>query len=412
MPLRLSRSLLWLAVALGVAAPAALSEGEAKVSFHVSAESRPAGVNHVFVIEGAVNLPEGTHVQAELLYCKQTKSSPRVLKETGKELTTEEVTVDEGSQAVASGRFSFNLGLSTTPPYAGDYVLALRVPTERQPENAQRFLAEVGEVPEFRHPFTVGRLEELEGQRRSVADSIHADMVELYRLGNEGKERFQTLVKDEKSAADDFSRWQAGGWDARLGQVQARNQLRSDKDLYWLEYYGKRYINLLISDLRALAGVYRETLAARDPKSVELVASREQDFFDTFGMWMEYLQFPMPRDNAESRRQVEALRKLLQEFAAWFSQTAATSPPDPIRAHAETQEWQGRIVAAIAALTQTLPDFEFAPMAGLTRDSVRMMRDAHSATVDADATAGERTRQALTKLLQALQGVEDDLRVK
>lgn len=415
--MRACPSLLALALCLAWIAPGgrAFAEGDSRVQFHVQFENQPCGTSHAFVVEGQVNLPEGAVLRAEVFYQKQTKASPREERETGKTTVMEEVSLDDAKLTVSAGRFSATLGMTATPHYSGEYALSLLLAAEDQPDSVRRWLADVGEVPEFRVSKTVGDVQQLDAQRRAVSDSVRNDMIGIRRLADEARARFLPLLQQPEPTGNAFRDSLRPDWEDRLGQIVNRNEFRCEKDLYWIEYYGRRYIALLVSDLRAVVGRYCEVLdlPATERPAMEKVAEMEQNFTDTWLMWMEYLQFPLPKDTTAARQCIEEVREQIRGFAAWFDAASATPPADAAGAAAarsKVLQWQAQLLAGIARLTQSLPDFEFAPLTEFTRNITRTMRDAGLAVGAGDAAARDRVQQSLGVQVTTLQALEQALK--
>ncbi len=397
-----------LALFLGVALTLT-ARAEPKPAFEVQLEARKlADGKWVFRVEGTADLPAGTRVHADLLYAKQTKAPPRLQRE-GQATVTEEVHVEEGEEAVEGGRITFHLGFQSREPYSGDYEVILKVPADGQPDDVRSHLAERGEFPEQRISARIGDPQQLETQRREVAESVRTDMIELWTLEREARDRFESLLREAPPGGEAWARTVGGEWGKRLDQVQTRNQQRCPHDLYWVEYYGRRYVDLLGKDLRALAEQFRIVLDAPAAEPTADALARADTFEETFQMWMEYLQFPPPKDSSEGAQRLAALSAQLREFATWFEATAKAPAGDPAAARARIQEWQGKILAAIAALTQSLSDFDFAPVAALTRDTTRTLRDAAAAIATGDAEARRRVTEALQRSFVTLQEIEAQL---
>ncbi len=398
-----------LALVFAAAPPAAA--GESPIRCAVTAEVRRMGAqNWTFQIEGSINLPDNATLHLELLYLKQVKSPPRVAAQ-GTPFVIEEVTVDEATADVRSGRFSASMAFFPEEPFAGDYVAVVRVPLEAQIDAVAKFLAGVGEVPEHRHAFRHGSLEDLDRQRRTAADSVRTDMITLHRLQQEAQALFESAYARPEPGINEFVAALTSDWDPRYHEIQARNQLRPERDLFWVQWYGRRYIDMLLSDLRSVVGRYRDSLALpaaeRPPK--EKVLEFAEMFNDTYFMWMEYLQFTHPQDTSEARRLLQDLRQLLRDFGKWYEESRAVKP-DAAVVRTQLQGWQGKVLAGIASLSQSLPDFEFAPLTQMTRDVVRILRDASTGLVAGDAVAQDRVAQGLAQLLVSLDRLEEGLK--
>ncbi|MBI3268435.1 MAG: hypothetical protein HYZ53_05390 [Planctomycetes bacterium] len=373
-------------------------DGAPPIRLEVSLAHETSGPTHIFVLEVRTDLPDGATIEGALCYVKKTKE--------GEE---QEVDLECASLPVTHGRVEFRLGHFHRDLYVGVYRGRAVVQAQAQPEAVVRRLGEDSAPIVVRADLPLGEPALLTGQKAAARECLMTDFKRLRDLFRELVPRVTRLYSLPEAQA---AAWREGrdGWLARIEDLREQNKLRIEADVYWVEMYGKRYVEMLTSDLkqaeRAVGDELEKPFAARRPFAQ---LQELNEFPLTQEMFMQNLGMNAVADAEGLASAVLSYRKLLDEVSAWIARRRA-----PATAKEAASEWAGRrgpleasAQSALARLSSLAADSAFHDVARLGRDSSTLLAACAQAAAqpgdDPPALAGAARLQAsMTEALERL----------